>query len=218
MPPRTRQRATEQRKAAEHERDQLAAQLRHSEAHHADLHTKVNALENDLRSQTRAVREATTERDRVRARHAQGHAQGGAKVGYEIIATRLHRDNLGALVSGDVVASAVSARPTLAEAVGELLRAVRAVGPAEQAGDAAYEQIDGGTERADPGSSCRAQGDAGIAYIAPGGALFARRPGFDGWFGTNGGYARDLTELDAEYGPTRGIALVALPDSGGDRG
>lgn len=55
----------------------------------------------------------------------------GDPAGYEIVATRLYRDQRGQLVSGTVaVASAVSTRPTLAEAVDEL---ARIVGPAEQA-------------------------------------------------------------------------------------
>lgn len=69
-----------------------------------------------------------------------GQHSGLAPVGFEIVARRLHRDGLGALVSGDVVASAVSSRPTLGEAVDELQRAVSAVcGPA---GDAREIDVD----------------------------------------------------------------------------
>ncbi|GLY21674.1 hypothetical protein [Micromonospora sp. NBRC 101691] len=58
----------------------------------------------------------------------------GPQIGYEVVAHTLHRDKRGQLVTGTLAASAVSTRPTLAEAVEELLNAVRAVnGPAPRA-------------------------------------------------------------------------------------
>ncbi|MEU5945116.1 hypothetical protein ABZ793_06085 [Micromonospora sp. NPDC047465] len=51
---------------AEQERDDALDQLRELQAHHTQLHTRLNATENDLRSQTRAVRETLAERDQAR--------------------------------------------------------------------------------------------------------------------------------------------------------
>ncbi|RKN38468.1 hypothetical protein [Micromonospora endolithica] len=51
--------------AAERERDDLAEELRDTQAHHTQLHNRTTVLTNDLRSQTRAVREAVAETETV---------------------------------------------------------------------------------------------------------------------------------------------------------
>lgn len=59
-----------------------------------------------------------------------------------------------------------------------------------------------------PGSPDGRAQDGQVVYVTPGGAIFAERLGLDGWFGTNGGYARDLAELRAEYGPVLEMRLT----------